>query len=278
MDQLNTTTFTPDRERGQHLKFEDRCSIKIFKKLGYSLRSIAAELNCSPSTVMYELRRGTGERNGSRGRFPEYSAKRGQANYEINRSRCHKHHKLVDTLPKKYNVDWLKEIKHQHELQGIVDISPAQAQSARLMLAEMADVIPHRIYNNSSHFEAGANAVQNITINKISGRGRKSIPSIPTSGTIGSDPSKRSYVKHLYTRLVDFKSKIPKYDMVKAGSIVARNVTKLFRATWSNVPLSRYDAFVAYLQAEIDKTPIGRKNTAKGTKNYSSYDEFMNKQ
>lgn len=191
---------------------------------------------------------------------------------------CHKHHKLVDTLPKKYNVDWLKEIKHQHELQGIVDISPAQAQSARLMLAEMADVNPHRIYNNSSHFEAGANAVQNITINKISGRGRKSIPSMPTSGTIGSDPSKRSYVKHLYTRLVDFKSKIPKYDMVKAGSIVARNVTKLFGATWSNVPLSRYDAFVAYLQAEIDKTPIGRKNKAKGTKNYSSYDEFMNKQ
>ena len=59
MDQLNTTIFTPDRERGQHLKSEDRCSIKIFKKLGYSLRNIAIELNCSPSTVMYELRRGT---------------------------------------------------------------------------------------------------------------------------------------------------------------------------------------------------------------------------
>ena len=33
MDQTYSTTFTPDRERGQHLKFEDRCSIKIYKNL-----------------------------------------------------------------------------------------------------------------------------------------------------------------------------------------------------------------------------------------------------
>ena len=99
MDQLNTTTITPDRERGQHLKFEDRCSIKIFKKLGYSLRCIAQAIDCSPSTVMYELRRGTGERNGNRGRFPEYSAKRGQTNYEINRTRCRKPHKIDPDSP-----------------------------------------------------------------------------------------------------------------------------------------------------------------------------------
>ncbi|MBQ7551155.1 MAG: helix-turn-helix domain-containing protein [Bacteroidales bacterium] len=75
MDRFNNTTMIPDRERGQHLKFEDRCTIKIYKKQGYSLRGIAEVIDCSPSTVMYELRRGTGERNGSRGRFPEYSAK-----------------------------------------------------------------------------------------------------------------------------------------------------------------------------------------------------------
>ena len=97
MDQLNTITFTPDRERGQHLKFEDRCSIKIYQKLGYSLRKISEALNCSPSTIHYELQRGTGSRNGDRGRFPEYSPKRGQKVYEINRSRCHKEHKILKT-------------------------------------------------------------------------------------------------------------------------------------------------------------------------------------
>lgn len=68
MDHLNSTTTIPDRERGQHLTFEERCSIKVYKKLGYSLRGIARALNCSPSTVMYELRRGTGKRNGPKGR------------------------------------------------------------------------------------------------------------------------------------------------------------------------------------------------------------------
>ena len=112
MDQLHSTTITPDRERGQHLKFEDRCSIKIFRKLGYSLRAIVAIINCSPSTVMYELRRGTGNRKSNVGRPPEYSAKRGQANYEINRSRCHRPHKLNTQNP---FIDWMvRQFREQH--------------------------------------------------------------------------------------------------------------------------------------------------------------------
>ena len=85
MDRTNFTT--PEREKGQHLGFEERCSIKTCKKLGLSLRKIGEVVNCSASTVLNELRRGTGLRNGNRGRFPEYSAKRGQRNYEMNRSR-----------------------------------------------------------------------------------------------------------------------------------------------------------------------------------------------
>jgi len=99
MDQLNSTTFIPDRERGQHLKFEDRCSLKVFRRFNFSYRRIAEELNCSPSTVMNELRRGTGTRNGNRGRNPEYSAKRGQQNYEANRLKSHKPHKLSEDNP-----------------------------------------------------------------------------------------------------------------------------------------------------------------------------------
>ncbi len=104
MDQLHSITFTPDRERGQHLKFEERCTIKTLRKLGYSLRAIAKVVNCSPSTVLYELKRGTGQRIGSRGRFPEYSAKRGQCSYQINRSRCHRKAVALNGNP---FVDWL---------------------------------------------------------------------------------------------------------------------------------------------------------------------------
>lgn len=46
MSRNNSTMITPSRERGQHLKFEDRVSIKIYRKLKYTLRAIADVVLC----------------------------------------------------------------------------------------------------------------------------------------------------------------------------------------------------------------------------------------
>jgi len=48
---------------------------------------------------MYELRRGTGECNGSRERLPENSARRGQNRYEANHSCYHKHTRVTEDNP-----------------------------------------------------------------------------------------------------------------------------------------------------------------------------------
>lgn len=45
MSRNSSTMITPSRERGQHLKFEDRVSIKIYRKLKYTLRAIADVLD-----------------------------------------------------------------------------------------------------------------------------------------------------------------------------------------------------------------------------------------
>lgn len=87
MDYLNNTINTLPRERGQHLRFEDRCEIKALHKQGYSYRQIAKALNCSPSTVGYELKRGTATKTTHRGRPTEYVPSRGQAVYYENRKR-----------------------------------------------------------------------------------------------------------------------------------------------------------------------------------------------
>ena len=79
MDQLNSITNTSDRERGKHLTFEDRCSIKVCLKLGLHYRTIADVVNCSIGTVSNEIKRGITTRKGNRGRKPEYSAKRAQS-------------------------------------------------------------------------------------------------------------------------------------------------------------------------------------------------------
>lgn len=112
MEQFNSTTFTPDRQSGQHLKFKDRCNIRNFNKLGYALRKTAETIGCSASKVLNELRSGVGKRNCTKGRNPEHSTKRGQQNYEINRSCCNKPHKLDSNLE---FVKWLAKQVMTHK-------------------------------------------------------------------------------------------------------------------------------------------------------------------
>ena len=77
MDYHNCITVPPERKRGQHLGQEERGAIQQLKKQSCSLRTIAEYVHCSPSTVLYELRRGTPPRRSHKGRIPGYSAKRG---------------------------------------------------------------------------------------------------------------------------------------------------------------------------------------------------------
>ena len=192
---------------------------------------------------------------------------------------CERHHKLVDAEPDKYTVPYLRQIKAAHEQQGPIEVMPFETRCADLMIKHMDVHIASnvRVYNGSTHIEASGNATQNIIVNNIKGGGkRRPVASVPTSGTVGTDAAKRSYVCHLHERLFKFTSAIPKYSNGRAGATIARKIKERFGATCTNVPLERYDEFVAYLKTEIDKTPIGRKNTNRGVRNYSSYEEFIN--
>ena len=191
---------------------------------------------------------------------------------------CERHHKLIDSDPNEYTVPFLRQIKVQHEQQGPIEITPFETRCANLMIQHLETNITTttHVYNGSTHIEASGNATQHIVINNVGGRGRRrSAASVPTSGTVGTDPHKRMYVEHLYARLFDFTSAIPKYSKGRAGATITRKVKAKFKATWTNVPIEWYDELVAYLKAEIDKTPIGRKNTSRGVRNYSSYEEYV---
>ena len=74
MDHTQYTTNKADRKPGKHLTREDRGAIEAMKKLGQSNRAIARYLNCSPTTVSNELKRGTRPKNGRSGRTPAQNA------------------------------------------------------------------------------------------------------------------------------------------------------------------------------------------------------------
>lgn len=61
MDHTQYTTNKAERKPGKHLTREDRGAIEAMKKLGQSNRAIARYLNCSPTTVSNELKRGTAQ-------------------------------------------------------------------------------------------------------------------------------------------------------------------------------------------------------------------------
>ncbi len=87
MDLLYSNTVISERKRGTHPGLAERGAIEHLHSLGYSNRAIARELNCSPSTIGYELKRGTKPYSG-RGRKSGYSAKRAQNTYQRNRAKC----------------------------------------------------------------------------------------------------------------------------------------------------------------------------------------------
>ena len=88
MDQTYSTTNLIERKRGQHLGAEERGAIQALKKQGYSNRAIARTINCSPSTVGYELPHDTSEYCGC-GRKAGFPVKHGKQ-YTRTCRRCHR--------------------------------------------------------------------------------------------------------------------------------------------------------------------------------------------
>ena len=84
MDSLYSTMN--QRIKGKHLSFEERVIIQTRIKDGFSLRAIARELGCSPSTISYEVKRGTVSLY--HGKQSRYKADHGQSVYQANRYHC----------------------------------------------------------------------------------------------------------------------------------------------------------------------------------------------
>jgi len=114
MDQSYSNTYENSRKLGKHLSLDERGVIQILHRQGMSLRGIAAEVGCAHTTVMYELRRGTPQHSGHRGRPPIYVAKRGQTAYNEHRKHCRKPYKLDDDLFEPF-IQWMvKQVREKH--------------------------------------------------------------------------------------------------------------------------------------------------------------------
>jgi IS30 family transposase len=132
MDQSNFNTIERSRKQGHHLTHE-RGMIQALHEQGYSLRGIAAAVGCAHTTVHYELRRGTPERKGGRGRMPKYTAKRGQQAYKEHRRNARRPCKLDSDNCEPF-IQWM--VEHVRKKRWSLDTCVGHARLQNLFQPE----------------------------------------------------------------------------------------------------------------------------------------------
>ena len=83
-------------------------------------------------------------------------------------------------------------------------------------------------------------------------------------------------MKHLIDRYHEFKKiEVGQEDM--NYPIFYQQITKRFGAKWDIIPLQLFDELFMYIQSRIDRTRQGRIQKAHGKKNYSEFEEYLDK-
>jgi hypothetical protein len=115
------------------------------------------------------------------------------------------------------------------------------------------------------------------TVHVRASKTRRSPTSYP-SGCIGADLIKRNYVRYLVERFNRFKQADTSFGKASGRfsyAIIFKNIEARFRAPTYFIPIVRFDELVDYLHSRVDQTILGKRNLARGQRNYETFDEYQ---
>lgn len=99
------------------------------------------------------------------------------------------------------------------------------------------------------------------------------------AGSIGADLTLRNYIRYLAERYFRFReadaSFGPKAVRRFSYAVLFKNIESRFKAPTYFIPTARFDELVDFLQQRIEATILGKRNRAKGHRNYETFDEFQ---
>ncbi|MBI2929863.1 MAG: hypothetical protein HYY24_29745 [Verrucomicrobia bacterium] len=113
-------------------------------------------------------------------------------------------------------------------------------------------------------------------VNAMAVRNPNRRPSVYPAGSLGADPMKRDYVRHLverFNRLKQAEAGLGKGTGSFSFSLIFQDIESAFREQTYFIPAEQFDALVDYLQRRINQTKLGKRNLARGYRNYDSFDE-----
>ncbi|HEV2805420.1 MAG TPA: hypothetical protein VGW57_10880 [Chthoniobacterales bacterium] len=98
-------------------------------------------------------------------------------------------------------------------------------------------------------------------------------------GSIGADLVRRNYVRYLTERYFRYREADASFgrNAVRRFSyaVLFKNIENHFKAPTYFIPVSRFDEVVDFLQRKIEATILGKRNLARGYRNYETFDEFQ---
>lgn len=99
------------------------------------------------------------------------------------------------------------------------------------------------------------------------------------AGSIGADLPRRNYIRYLTERYFRYReadaSFGPKAVRRFSYAVLFKNIETHFKAPTYFVPIARFDELVDFLQRKIEATILGKRNRARGHRNYETFDEFQ---
>jgi hypothetical protein len=119
------------------------------------------------------------------------------------------------------------------------------------------------------------------TINQIHRGRRSSRPTGYPAGSIGSELLQRNYVRYLVERYHRFRQADSAFGSGPARfsyAVIFKNIERKFNAPTYFIPQARFNELVEHLQKLVDRTILGKRNRARGIRNYASPEEFAAEQ
>lgn len=95
--------------------------------------------------------------------------------------------------------------------------------------------------------------------------------------TIGSNTFQKNYVRSLIDKYFEFKKDDFKDEGQMNYPLFYKTIQREIGFKWDETPCELFDDLCQYLQNRIDNTRIGRGRKKRGQKNYSTYEEFVEK-
>ncbi|HEY3899907.1 MAG TPA: hypothetical protein VGM54_14910 [Chthoniobacter sp.] len=99
------------------------------------------------------------------------------------------------------------------------------------------------------------------------------------AGSIGADLERRNYVRYLTERYFRYREADASFGRKAirrfSYAVLFKNIENHFKAPTYFIPIARFDELVDFLHRKIEGTILGKRNRARGHRNFETFDEFQ---